>query len=174
LDADVGLDNLTRLFASCLIGWFIVTKGFSALKTPVVRTVRCAWLSNSNRNLIVPENLRFQRLSISIGPLFSNPLATPHRRHSRRLPPAARGSTAMSLGAIAARLPTGLRQASPATSRASVARYGQSREKWRVRGEPAGYELGEEPHALRLACLALCEKPNRSVYVQIGTRHPHQ
>jgi hypothetical protein len=32
------------------------------------------------------------------------------------------GLTAMSLGAIAARLPTGLRQASPATCRASVAR----------------------------------------------------
>jgi hypothetical protein len=32
------------------------------------------------------------------------------------------GLTAMSLGAIAARLPTGLRQASPATYRASVAR----------------------------------------------------
>src|SRR6202041_1375731 len=57
---------------------------------------------------------------------------------------------------------------------ASVARYGQSREKRRVRGEPAGYELGEEPHALRLACLALCEKPNRSVHVQVGARHPHQ
>jgi hypothetical protein len=26
-----------------------------------------------------------------IGPLFSNPLATPHRRHSRRLPSAAQG-----------------------------------------------------------------------------------
>jgi hypothetical protein len=85
-----------------------------------------------------------------------------------------KGLTAMALGAIAARLPTGLRQASPATCRASVARYGQSREKRRVRGEPAGYELGEEPHALRLACLALCEKPNRSVHVQVGTRHPHQ
>jgi hypothetical protein len=65
-------------------------------------------------------------------------------------------------------------QASPATCRASVARYGQSREKQRVRGEPAGYELGEEPHALRLACLPLCEKPNRSVHVQVGARHPHQ
>src|SRR5438128_8804947 len=67
-----------------------------------------------------------------------------------------------------------LRQASPATCRASVARYGQSREKRRVRGEPAGYELGEEPHALRLACLTLCEKPNRSVHVQVRARHPHQ
>jgi hypothetical protein len=66
-------------------------KKFAALKTPVARTVRCAWLLNSKRNLIAPENLRFQRLSISIGPLFSNPLATPHRRHSRRLPSAARG-----------------------------------------------------------------------------------
>src|SRR5579859_2221909 len=69
---------------------------------------------------------------------------------------------------------TRLRQASPATCRASVARYGQSREKRRVRGEPAGYELGEEPHALRLACLALCEKPERSVHVQVGARRPHQ
>jgi CubicO group peptidase (beta-lactamase class C family) len=43
-----------------------------------------------------------------------------------------------------------------ATCRASVPRYGQSREKRRVRGEPAGYELGEEPHALRLARLAQC------------------
>ena len=68
----------------------------------------------------------------------------------------------------------GLRQASPATCRASVARYGQSREKQRVRGEPAGYELGEEPHALRLARLALCEEPERSVHVQVGARHPHQ
>jgi hypothetical protein len=84
------------------------------------------------------------------------------------------GLTTMSLGAIVARLPTGLRQASPATCRASVVRYGQSCEKWRVRGEPAGYELGEESHALRLACLSLCEKPNRSVHVQVGTRHPHQ
>src|SRR5882762_10267948 len=80
----------------------------------------------------------------------------------------------MSLGAIAARLPTGLRQALPATCRASVARYGQPREKRSVRGEPAGYELCEEPHALRLACLPLCEEPNRSVHVQVGTRHPHQ
>src|ERR1700744_2590150 len=80
----------------------------------------------------------------------------------------------MSLGAIATRLPTGLRQASPATCRASVARYGQSREKRRVGGEPAGYELGEEPHALRLACLPLGEKPNRSVHVQAGARNPRQ
>src|SRR5213082_2130807 len=72
------------------------------------------------------------------------------------------------------RLPTGLRQASPPTRRASVARYGQPREKRRVRGEPAGYELREEPHALRLACLPLCEKPERSVHVQVGARHPHQ
>ena len=53
------------------------------------------------------------------------------------------GLTTMSLGAIAGRLPTVLRPASPATCRASVARYGQSREKRSVRGEPAGYELGE-------------------------------
>src|SRR6266700_5108147 len=78
------------------------------------------------------------------------------------------------LQAIAARLPTGLRQASPATCRASVARYGQPREKRRVRGEPTGYELNEELHALRLACLPLCEKPNRSVHVQVGARDPHQ
>src|SRR5882724_4372516 len=49
-----------------------------------------------------------------------------------------RGLTATSLGGIAARLPTGLRQASPATCRASVARYGQPCEKRSVRGEPAG------------------------------------
>ena len=84
------------------------------------------------------------------------------------------GLTAMSLGAIAARLPTGLQQSSPATCRASVARYGQSRERRRVRGEPAGYELGEEPHALRLARLPLGKKPNRSVHVQVGARRPHE
>src|SRR6185312_5059268 len=80
----------------------------------------------------------------------------------------------MSPQAIAARLPTGLRQASPATCRASVARYGQPGEKRSVRCEPAGCELREEPHALRLACLPLCEKPDRSVHVQVGARHPHQ
>src|SRR5690242_16162394 len=48
--------------------------------------------------------------------------------------------------------------ASPAACRASVARYGQSREKRRVRGEPAGHELREEPHASRLARLAQREK----------------
>jgi AcrR family transcriptional regulator len=57
---------------------------------------------------------------------------------------------------------------------ASVARYGQPREKRSVCGEPAGYELGEEPHALRLACLPLREKPERSVHVQVGARHPRQ
>jgi hypothetical protein len=56
----------------------------------------------------------------------------------------------------------------------SIGGSGQPREKRRVRGEPAGYELREEPHALRLACLPLCEEPNRSVHVQVGTRHPHQ
>ena len=45
------------------------------------------------------------------------------------------------------------------TASALVARYGQPREKRSVRGEPAGYELREEPHALRLACLPLCEEP---------------
>src|SRR4030081_2618261 len=84
------------------------------------------------------------------------------------------GLTAMSLGAIAARLPTGLRQASLATCRASVARYGQPREKRRVRGEPARYELREEPHALRLTCFPLREKPERSMDVQVGARHPDQ
>jgi hypothetical protein len=63
----------------------------SALKTSVARTVRCAWLLNSKRNLIAPEILRFQPLSISIGPLFPNPLAPPHRRRSRKLSSAARG-----------------------------------------------------------------------------------
>jgi len=43
-----------------------------------------------------------------------------------------------------------------------------------VRGEPAGYELSEEPRALRLVCLPLCEKPERSVHVQVGARHSHQ
>src|SRR5580698_2580419 len=66
------------------------------------------------------------------------------------------------------------RPALPATCRASVAWYGQTRETRSVCGEPAGYELGEEPHALRLACLPLCEKPERSVHVQVGARHPHQ
>src|SRR5215472_426052 len=65
-------------------------KNLSALKTRVARTVRCARLLNSKRNLIAPENLRFQRLSLSIGRLFSNQPAAPHRRHSRRLPSAAR------------------------------------------------------------------------------------
>jgi hypothetical protein len=41
-------------------------------------------------------------------------------------------------------------------------------------GEPAGYELGEEPHALRLPCLALRQKPERPIRVQVGARHPHQ
>src|ERR1700722_12005786 len=36
------------------------SKNFSALKTPVARTVRCAWLLNSKRNLIALEILRFQ------------------------------------------------------------------------------------------------------------------
>jgi predicted TIM-barrel fold metal-dependent hydrolase len=58
--------------------------------------------------------------------------------------------------------------------RASVARYGQPREKRSVRGEPAGYELGEEPHALGLACLPLGEKPERSIHVQVGARHSYQ
>jgi hypothetical protein len=83
-------------------------------------------------------------------------------------------STAILLQAIVARLPTGLRQASPAMRRSSVSGSGRSREKRRVRGEPARYELREEPHALRLACLPLCEKPNRSVHVQVGARRPHQ
>jgi hypothetical protein len=46
--------------------------------------------------------------------------------------------------------------------------------KRRVRGEPAGYELGEEPYALRFAGLALREQPERSEYAQGGARHPHQ
>src|ERR1700752_2725694 len=65
-------------------------------------------------------------------------------------------------------------QASPASCRASVPRSGQPREKRSVRGEPPGYELREEPHALRLACLPLCEKPERSVHVQVGARQPRQ
>jgi hypothetical protein len=65
-------------------------KNFPALKTPVARSGRCARLLNSRRNLIAPKILRFQPLSISIGPLFPIPLAPPHRRHSRKLPSAAR------------------------------------------------------------------------------------
>jgi hypothetical protein len=56
--------------------------------------------------------------------------------------------------------------------RASVARYGQPREKRGIRGEPAGYELSEEPHALRLTCLPLGQKPERSVHVQVSAWHP--
>src|SRR5690606_17795923 len=66
------------------------------------------------------------------------------------------------------------RHCTPATHRASVARDRQPREKRSVGGEPAGYELGEEPQALRLACLTLCEKPKRSVHVQVGSRRPRQ
>jgi hypothetical protein len=65
-------------------------KNFSALETPVARTVRCACLLNSKSNLIQKVSA-FSDYQISIGPLFSNPLATPHRRHCRRLPSAARG-----------------------------------------------------------------------------------
>ena len=61
-----------------------------------------------------------------------------------------------------------------ATCRSSVAGRGQSREKRRVRGEPAGYELREKPHALRLSRLTLREEPQRSVPVQVSARHPHQ
>jgi hypothetical protein len=59
------------------------------------------------------------------------------------------------------------------TYRASVARYGQPREKRRVRGKPAGYEVGEEPHAFRLARLALREKPERSVHVEARAGRSH-
>jgi hypothetical protein len=67
-----------------------------------------------------------------------------------------------------------LLQAYSATCRSSVAGRGQSREKRHVRGEPAGYELREEPHALRLTRLALREEPKRSMHAQGGARHPHQ
>jgi hypothetical protein len=63
---------------------------------------------------------------------------------------------------------------SPATPTQSVARRGLPNEERRVRGEPAGYELREEPHALRLAGLSLREEPQRSVDVQAGARHPVQ
>ena len=43
-----------------------------------------------------------------------------------------------------------------------------------MRGEPAGYELREEPHALCLARLALREEPERPVQMEGGSRHPHQ
>src|SRR6202048_4012861 len=78
----------------------------------------------------------------------------------------------LSTASVARALPA--RGGAPRPGPPSVARYGQPREKRAVRGEPAGYELREEPHALRLACLSLCEEPNRSVHVQVGTRHPHQ
>lgn len=35
-------------------------------------------------------------------------------------------------------------------------------------GEPVGYELRKEPHALRLAGLTLCKEPERSLHVQVG------
>src|ERR1700761_8459981 len=60
------------------------------------------------------------------------------------------------------------------TSRASLARCGQSREQRRVRREPARGELGEQPHALGLAGLALGEKPERAVHVQLSAWYPHQ
>src|SRR3546814_12412511 len=53
-------------------------------------------------------------------------------------------------------------------------RNGRAGEKRSIFSEPAGYELREEPHALCLACLPLCENPERSVYMQVGARHPHQ
>jgi hypothetical protein len=43
-----------------------------------------------------------------------------------------------------------------------------------VGGEPAGYELGEEPNSLCLAGLTLREKPKRAVHVQFGARHSRQ
>ena len=55
---------------------------------------------------------------------------------------------------------------------ASVAR--QPCEKRSMGGEPAGYELREQSHALCLACLPLCKSPERSVHVQVGARHPCQ
>src|ERR1700689_4899627 len=51
---------------------------------------------------------------------------------------------------------------------------GQPREKWDIRGEPAGYELGEEPYALRLPGVALRQQPERSEQAQGSARHPHQ
>src|ERR1700738_3267153 len=78
----------------------------------------------------------------------------------------------LSTASVARALPA--RGGAPRPGPPSVARYGQPREKRAVPGEPAGYELREEPHALRLACLPLCEKPERSVHVQVGARHPHQ
>src|SRR3954469_14109861 len=58
--------------------------------------------------------------------------------------------------------------------RALVARYRQPREKWSVGGKPPGYELGEEPDALRLPRLPVREKPERCVSFQIDPRHPRQ
>ena len=50
-------------------------------------------------------------------------------------------------------------KASAATCRASVARYGQSREKQCVRGEPTGYELGEGSHPARGRCRTSGRQP---------------
>src|SRR3954471_19910818 len=63
---------------------------------------------------------------------------------------------------------------SPVSCRASVARCGQTREKWSVGGKSFGYELCEQPHAFRLARLSLRQKPKRAVHVQVGARHPRQ
>src|SRR3954462_12006090 len=46
--------------------------------------------------------------------------------------------------------PALLWRAEPVTHRASVARSPHPRQQRRIRGEPAGYEFREEPHALGL------------------------
>ena len=79
-----------------------------------------------------------------------------------------------SFGTIAAQQPTEL-TASLADGLPLVSHGKQTvpREVARRR-RPAGYGLHEEPHALRLARLALREEPQRSEYAQSGAWHPHQ
>jgi hypothetical protein len=59
-----------------------------ALETSDRRTVRCAWLLISKRNLTALEFPRFQRLSRSTGQSSSDPLSVPHHRRGRKLPSA--------------------------------------------------------------------------------------
>jgi len=84
-----------------------------------------------------------------------------------------RGLTATSLGGIAARLPTGLRQASLATCRASVAAMRTvPREAERYAASLRDRNSVKSRTRFVLRVLPLREEPNRSVHVQVGTRHP--
>jgi len=56
--------------------------------------------------------------------------------------------------------------------RPSSGPHGQPREKRSVGGKSARQKFRKQPHALRLAGLALREKPERSVHVKVGARHP--